>query len=596
MANIGLDLTLNFPDDSDTSQDFFNIFENDYFNTHYSKNNEFLPRNENAIQIEKNGHLNVNHLEYQKEHANINYSQSSVASTEVKNLNYKEFSQSASGVDINLTTSAFADDTMTFNTTLVHQNPSMNCATWVHQNSIQCPSPLVAVESNGYQNSQNRYDKEEIENILSDLFSVPKESAQPCKSLSNLLNNTAIKVSAHSKFHENGTSASTYDSGIESLASNSPKYDSNNASGSLFDEIESFDFDYYPTSTSDCNIVEDTVPKHLIAQSDAVLSSPSTSDNAVKVIDLKRDLKTTESDSQKELKNTDAVKGATIKEEEPNVPQSSISKSSEKCEPNNSITQIKVSKIMKAPTLFKYRMSLPEEIAANQAINKTAPTILSVKADPLPRTLKKSPEAVECMIIETDEDIHDLIIEDPIDPVEEKCTNSMSIKDYIMNFTEELDDDFTCENELQNSKPQISNKMKVINSINLKCKKKVQAQYSFSYQKQCEYCSRVFSSNGHLLQHINQNHAGWVHQCRICSKKFRTKERLSKHFGTHFGVGQKFNCDYCDKKFVYNQSLNRHIASFHIEELKVHKCPYPNCSKSFPRADHMIRHANTHGK
>ena len=53
------------------------------------------------------------------------------------------------------------------------------------------------------------------------------------------------------------------------------------------------------------------------------------------------------------------------------------------------------------------------------------------------------------------------------------------------------------------------------------------------------------------------------YQCNLCSVKFYTAKRLSRHVeATHMGI-KTYACKECDEKFKYDSSLRRHVLNVH---------------------------------
>ena len=52
---------------------------------------------------------------------------------------------------------------------------------------------------------------------------------------------------------------------------------------------------------------------------------------------------------------------------------------------------------------------------------------------------------------------------------------------------------------------------------------------------QCEICSKAFSNNGALVEHIVTHTGEKPFQCEICSKSFSNNSALVEHVVTHTG-------------------------------------------------------------
>lgn len=105
----------------------------------------------------------------------------------------------------------------------------------------------------------------------------------------------------------------------------------------------------------------------------------------------------------------------------------------------------------------------------------------------------------------------------------------------------------------------------------------------------CQFCSRTFSRQCYLVQHINTRHSvDKPFRCPKCGKKFLNEVARDEHQKRHDGV-KRFKCQYCPKTFNYKTDLNRHNLS-HTGQ-KLHSCKI--CGKSFSRRDHLINHSSS---
>ena len=118
----------------------------------------------------------------------------------------------------------------------------------------------------------------------------------------------------------------------------------------------------------------------------------------------------------------------------------------------------------------------------------------------------------------------------------------------------------------------------------------------------CEHCSKSFSTNNHLKQHMLIHAEEKSHQCQHCDKSFYRKDHLTSHMKVHnkshvkaqeacqsgsesfsddTTVHKLFHCEHCSKAFPSNYRLKRHML-IHSKN-KPHQCQ--QCSKSFSRKE-----------
>ena len=94
----------------------------------------------------------------------------------------------------------------------------------------------------------------------------------------------------------------------------------------------------------------------------------------------------------------------------------------------------------------------------------------------------------------------------------------------------------------------------------------------------CPLCIYQAKQTTHLRRHIKLMHetdrqgkerngkfidrTHFKHECRVCEKKFETKQNLKQHFkGRH--TAKKYHCPRCVRCFPWQASLDRHITKTH---------------------------------
>lgn len=106
---------------------------------------------------------------------------------------------------------------------------------------------------------------------------------------------------------------------------------------------------------------------------------------------------------------------------------------------------------------------------------------------------------------------------------------------------------------------------------------------------QCHFCSKLFSKQYNLVQHI-RIHTGETIDCSKCTKKFRDKSTLNKHIKAVHEQMKPFSCVTCGKKFKRRNHLKEHFA-VHTGDKKF-SCDA--CSKSFSFKSTLQRHMLIH--
>jgi Zinc finger, C2H2 type len=86
-----------------------------------------------------------------------------------------------------------------------------------------------------------------------------------------------------------------------------------------------------------------------------------------------------------------------------------------------------------------------------------------------------------------------------------------------------------------------------------------------------------------------------VLQCRLCSKRFRERGNVVKHYRSVHAIGPRpFACTApsCSKAFAFRDGLTRHISTVH-QGVRAHSCPQHHCPKMFKQRSHADKHFRT---
>lgn len=109
----------------------------------------------------------------------------------------------------------------------------------------------------------------------------------------------------------------------------------------------------------------------------------------------------------------------------------------------------------------------------------------------------------------------------------------------------------------------------------------------------CNYCQKIFKSNGKLNSHVYSHTGERPFNCNNCGKAFSSKFKLVRHLLIHSEV-RKFVCQICDRTFLRNDHLKNHYK-VHDPQKKMYKCPKENCAKEYSslmsHKKHMAYHS-----
>jgi uncharacterized C2H2 Zn-finger protein len=140
----------------------------------------------------------------------------------------------------------------------------------------------------------------------------------------------------------------------------------------------------------------------------------------------------------------------------------------------------------------------------------------------------------------------------------------------------------------------------------------------------CHACPAKFKFFKNFERHIKKHHiARWYYQCIVCSTKFKSQQKVIKHYEIHpeeicnkedaygeiFRKISDFHCSTCDKYFLNKLAFNTHshnnktVTSGHVEKSeksnkdsnidigeRTFECEF--CSKLFAKKNSLTKHKN----
>jgi len=86
----------------------------------------------------------------------------------------------------------------------------------------------------------------------------------------------------------------------------------------------------------------------------------------------------------------------------------------------------------------------------------------------------------------------------------------------------------------------------------------------------CDVCSKSFSTNQKLKQHMMIHTNIMPFKCEVCMKSFRQKWNFDVHTRVHTGE-KPFRCDICGKYFSIKQKMKQHVITHFGEKLSQYK-------------------------
>ena len=103
-------------------------------------------------------------------------------------------------------------------------------------------------------------------------------------------------------------------------------------------------------------------------------------------------------------------------------------------------------------------------------------------------------------------------------------------------------------------------------------------------------CNKEYSNKSRLEVHIRTHTGARPYVCTICSKSFNEKGNLKTHIGFHTD-NRPFKCDQCNKTYKTNGHLKDHIE---IQHMKIRRFECQICESKFGRRSTLIAHMRTH--
>lgn len=108
----------------------------------------------------------------------------------------------------------------------------------------------------------------------------------------------------------------------------------------------------------------------------------------------------------------------------------------------------------------------------------------------------------------------------------------------------------------------------------------------------CKKCPKSYVAARDLKLHFDSVHKGIRFTCNICGATVSSKASLTFHIKSiHYGLGSE-KCANCDKSFQSRGKLKLHMSRVHATCEKVFKCDI--CSKTFAEKNYLTNHRICH--
>jgi KRAB domain-containing zinc finger protein len=76
----------------------------------------------------------------------------------------------------------------------------------------------------------------------------------------------------------------------------------------------------------------------------------------------------------------------------------------------------------------------------------------------------------------------------------------------------------------------------------------------------CDLCTKVFSTRGHLENHMRSHDGEKRFRCHLCEGGFSSRGNLVAHLRIHLGTQKRFACEFegCDRRFSHPSEVKQH--------------------------------------
>ncbi|XP_066986077.1 zinc finger protein 235-like isoform X2 [Macrobrachium rosenbergii] len=108
---------------------------------------------------------------------------------------------------------------------------------------------------------------------------------------------------------------------------------------------------------------------------------------------------------------------------------------------------------------------------------------------------------------------------------------------------------------------------------------------------QCTVCNYCFKKPSGLKRHMQRKHSVPQLKCDLCPKMYSCNEDLLQHRKSH--SSEPFRCNHCEKSFTSSWNLQRHKVT---HKKKTHPYQCEKCSSKFTRLDSLKSHLNIHSQ
>ena len=96
----------------------------------------------------------------------------------------------------------------------------------------------------------------------------------------------------------------------------------------------------------------------------------------------------------------------------------------------------------------------------------------------------------------------------------------------------------------------------------IKKHQRIYGVYNDEKYHECEYCSKRFKAEWHLVRHRRIHTGEKPFTCEFCGKTFTDITNLKRHRRIHTGE-RPYGCNLCEKRFSQPNNLRSHIKNRH---------------------------------